>query len=191
MNWIENLIEISEKSWYQSHNDLQEILDNNLENVITGVEIGVAFGSNSFKLLNKYENLKLYSIDPYIGYSNTDLMSKNVEGEKGNQVYEFVLNKLSSKFENRSYLIRNNSDYLLNNIEDDSLDFVFIDGDHSYDGVKKDLENSYSKVRNGGIICGDDYGLIPEVSQAVDEFFRTKNLNINIKNLVWWTTKTL
>jgi predicted O-methyltransferase YrrM len=189
MEWIENLLEISEKSWYKTHEDLQEILNNNLKDVKNGIEIGVAFGGNSYKLLNNNDNLKLYSIDPYIGYSENDVMSKNVEGEKGDQVYNFVLNRLQSKFGDRSILIRDNSDYLINNFEDDSLDFIFIDGDHTYEGVKKDIENSFRKVKKGGIIAGDDYELIPSVNQAVDEFFEKNNLKINIQNLVWWTVK--
>jgi hypothetical protein len=57
--------------------------------------------------------------------------------------------------------------------DDESLDFVFIDGDHSYEGVKEDIENWIRKVKVGGIIAGHDY--ITEdihsqgVKRAVDE----------------------
>jgi len=40
--------------------------------------------------------------------------------------------------------------------KDDSLDMVFIDADHIYDFVKKDIQVWYSKVKNGGILCGHD-----------------------------------
>lgn len=50
-------------------------------------------------------------------------------------------------------------------LEDESFDLVFIDGNHSYEYVKKDLENYSNKVRRGGIIAlhdanfeGDQYG---------------------------------
>ena len=39
----------------------------------------------------------------------------------------------------------------------DNLDFVYIDGNHNYDFVKKDLEMYYSKIREGGIIGGHDF----------------------------------
>jgi predicted O-methyltransferase YrrM len=54
------------------------------------------------------------------------------------------------------------------------LDFVYIDGDHSYEGVKIDLEISLRKLKPGGLITGDDYGpgnwWQGGVKRAVDEF---------------------
>jgi predicted O-methyltransferase YrrM len=48
------------------------------------------------------------------------------------------------------------------------IDLLYIDGDHSYEGVTADLKNWGPLVRSGGIICGDDYG---EVKQAVHQYF--------------------
>jgi hypothetical protein len=66
-------------------------------------------------------------------------------------------------------------------IEEMSLDFVFIDADHSYEGVKSDIEHWAPKVRPGGAICGHDYNWTgitdikdydwPGVRKAVDEAF--------------------
>jgi hypothetical protein len=57
--------------------------------------------------------------------------------------------------------------------KDASLDFVFIDADHSYESVKADIDAWLPKVRHGGILAGHDYGapLWPGVKQAVDERF--------------------
>ncbi|HMS56855.1 MAG TPA: class I SAM-dependent methyltransferase [Fimbriimonadaceae bacterium] len=52
-----------------------------------------------------------------------------------------------------------------------SLDFLFIDGDHSYAAVRRDILNFRSKVRQGGILAGHDYGHSAEVRRAVDEIF--------------------
>lgn len=54
---------------------------------------------------------------------------------------------------------------------DRSLDFVFIDGDHSYDGVMRDLVAWIPKVKVGGILAGHDYEWNAEVTKAVDFFF--------------------
>lgn len=52
------------------------------------------------------------------------------------------------------------------------IDFLYIDGDHSYEGVKKDIKMWFPKVKSGGLIGGDDYGGgFVRVKQAVDEFF--------------------
>jgi len=52
---------------------------------------------------------------------------------------------------------------------------VFIDADHSYEGVRKDIDAWLPKVMPGGILCGHDFdGMFPGVIQAVDESFRDK-----------------
>lgn len=55
-------------------------------------------------------------------------------------------------------------------VEDASLDFVFIDADHSYESVKEDIEHWEPKVRKGGWVGGHDYNRQwPGVVRAVDE----------------------
>ena len=82
-----------------------------------------------------------------------------------------------------------------NLVADDSLDFVFIDADHSYESVLDDIILWYPKVKSGGIIAGHDYNLAefevwstheqktwmmiphPGVVKAVNEFFGSKEVN--------------
>lgn len=51
-----------------------------------------------------------------------------------------------------------------------SMDMVFIDGDHSYPGVFADLEAWTPMVASGGLLCGHDFHY-PGVQQAVTERF--------------------
>jgi len=56
---------------------------------------------------------------------------------------------------------------------DGSIDCVYIDADHSYEGIKRDFEAWYPKVRSGGIVSGHDYGAnndCPGVKQFIDEY---------------------
>ena len=57
--------------------------------------------------------------------------------------------------------------------DDDSLDFVFIDGTHTYDAVKQDIRAWLPKVKSGGLLTGHDYKhgapFGPLVSVAVTE----------------------
>ncbi len=53
-------------------------------------------------------------------------------------------------------------------VPDHSLDFVFVDADHSYEGCLADIVNWTPKVRPSGIIAGHDYGWAT-VRRAVDE----------------------
>jgi predicted O-methyltransferase YrrM len=41
--------------------------------------------------------------------------------------------------------------------EDESVDFVFVDGDHSEEGVSRDIEAWWTKLKNTGIMAGHDY----------------------------------
>lgn len=80
-----------------------------------------------------------------------------------------------------------------NTFENDTFDLVYIDADHTYESVKKDLYAWYPKVKSGGIFSGHDYCeyYIKQsdtkfgVVQAVDEFineFSLKNYFYITKN---------
>jgi predicted O-methyltransferase YrrM len=79
-------------------------------------------------------------------------------------------------------LHKGSSNDILKKFPNDYFDMVYIDADHSYDGVKSDLEICYNKVKNGGYICGHDYTThrFPGVVQAVDEFNEKNNYSIEI-----------
>ncbi len=55
--------------------------------------------------------------------------------------------------------LRGQSDNVLPLLRDHSFDVVFIDGDHAYTPVLKDIKNSLRLVKDGGVICGDDLNL--------------------------------
>lgn len=65
--------------------------------------------------------------------------------------------------------------------EDESLDFVFIDANHTYDAVKADINCWLPKVRSGGILAGHDYDWV-SVRAAVDEKFGKE---IEVLNTSW------
>lgn len=52
--------------------------------------------------------------------------------------------------------LRGKSDNALPLLRDGHFDIAFVDGDHTYEAVKKDIENSLRLVKDGGVICGDD-----------------------------------
>lgn len=77
--------------------------------------------------------------------------------------------------------------------DDESLDFVFIDAAHDYDNVMNDIISWYPKVKRGGIIAGHDYywnkreaGEKQTVRDAVDDFFKKKNLDIRFECKTCW-----
>jgi hypothetical protein len=77
------------------------------------------------------------------------------------------------------------------------FDLVYIDADHTYPMVKKDIELWYPLVKKGGFIGGHDYGF-PDlvcnfggVKRAVDEIFGEDNeeVKVNLHSGVWYVRK--
>lgn len=76
-------------------------------------------------------------------------------------------------------------------VDDASLDFAFIDADHSYEGCKADIDAWASKVKPGGWLCGHDYENpdFPKfgVTQAVTEYIQRTGLSLELgDNLTWF-----
>lgn len=118
----------------------------------TGVEIGVAEGWYSTRIMELGQVDKLYGVDPYLPHQGYRDYTR-----------ESTFNRLQTKSHERLEKYHNYEfiqDYSLEAVkrfEDNSLDFVYIDGDHSYEAVMDDIEVWIAKVKPGGILAGDDY----------------------------------
>lgn len=55
--------------------------------------------------------------------------------------------------------LRGNSQHILPLLKENTFDIIFVDGDHSYSAVQKDINNALDLVKEGGLICGDDLNL--------------------------------
>ena len=76
----------------------------------------------------------------------------------------------------------------------DNLDFVYIDGNHQYEFVAKDIKTYYPKLKKGGVLGGHDMynGFCSEhngVVQAVAEFAIKNNLQLCVELPDWWVIK--
>ena len=132
-----------------------------------GIEIGSETGATSEHLLCNKEDLTLHCVDPFMPY--TDKSIKGAEFPEHDNHYEKFLNRMKS-YGDRMVLHRKTSDEALEEFEDNAYDFIFIDGLHEYNQVKTDMENYYSKIKDGGVFAGHDYNYVTDVKQAVDEF---------------------
>ena len=92
--------------------------------------------------------------------------------------------RLLKKFQKNVNIIKGNSNKVLKKINVDKFDYVFLDGGHKYETVKKDLENLTQIVNNNGTILCDDYDLsyVPGVKKAIEDFVSEKNFNLKILN---------
>ena len=155
------------------------------KNDILGIEIGCDEAVTTEYLLNSLPNLTLHSIDPYTEYR--DWNGSIVRGR--DDVYELAMNKLQ-KFGNRFTLHKKDSSIIFDEFEDEFLDFIFIDGIHTYEGVMSDCQKYYSKVKPGGIFSGHDFHMISQVNTAVNEFAQKMNKEIMTTEVdVWYWYK--
>jgi hypothetical protein len=112
-------------------------------------------GDFSKRLLTDWKGHKLYLVDSWRQLPNYDDCS-NVDPEKQmmNMARAFYQ---TYEFGDRVAMIRDLSVNAARMFEDHSLDFVYLDADHSYEGVVQDILAWSGKVRPGGLLCGDDY----------------------------------
>lgn len=124
-----------------------------------GAEVGVHKGDFSDEILHTTLPKKLYLIDPWKSFTDTTYDQSWYGAKTAQDEMDKRYHKVIKRFQNFDNIkvIRRFSTDIDDIIEDNSLDFVYIDGDHTYDGVCKDFDIFYKKVKPGGIIAGDDY----------------------------------
>lgn len=177
MGGIIDYIKISTKK--PNVRQFTKFLKKNYDNKkLVGIEIGVATGRNALSLLQNLDIDKLYLVDPYLFHP-----------EKYKEHPFNIAKKNLKKYSDRIVWIKLRSEQAIDKIPKD-VDFVYIDGDHSYDYVVKDVNLYWNKVKKNGILGGHDF--VPcyfGVVQAVCEFKEKMKLDIFGKDGDWWFIK--
>lgn len=127
-------------------------------NFTTMIEIGVRRGGTTFHLLDHIENLTIYGID-------TDIK-------------QFYNAKIESQYGKRLIPIQGLSEQVADSIPDASIDIIFIDGNHSYEYVYKDIVKYSPKLKPTGLLTGHDIDY-PGVNRAVKELVKTFDVGPN------------
>ena len=139
-----------------------------------GVEVGTDHGKYAQQLCEGIPHLELVCIDPWVAYKEGEEVHDQTEVDA---IYTEAKNRLEPY---KALIIKTTSMNALDQFEDDSLDFVFIDGNHEYEHVLEDIEGWYEKVKPGGIVCGHDYKVDPVnnygVIQAVNEYVKDNHI---------------
>ncbi len=156
---------------------------------LIGAEIGVWKGDFICHLLEVEPRIKrMYAVDPYfpLFLPRTENNRKN-----WNRNFEGVARKLATVGD--IVMMRGRSEEVSDQVPS-GLDFITIDGEHSYREVIQDLTLYEPKVTSGGLFCGHDYfGRASEgVKQAVDEYVEKygRNLHTIEENVMsWWWYK--
>ena len=144
----------------------------------TGLEIGTRYGASTILWCENIPGLHMTCIDPYGAYR----ARKDVN--KQNAVYEDAVTNLAPYNVN---LIRESSADIHARFEDESFDFINIDGNHAFDAVVQDLIFYVPKVRKGGLVLVHDYFAFHQggVVEAVDAYTKCHQVQ------QWFTTRDL
>ena len=125
------------------------------------VEIGVWRGTFSRQILDIVNPLHLALIDPWQHFEDdgkTDAFSGRTENARFEDIYKEVCDQFHHEVETGQVsIMRELSDTAISQFEDQTIDFAYVDGDHSYDGVRADLAALFPKMKDEGIIAFDDY----------------------------------
>lgn len=147
-------------------------------------EVGVWKGDFSQRILHAVHPVELHLIDPWHavqaeGYEDAWYGGRLEQGQlEMDAVHEGVLDRFAAaRAQGIVHVHRLSSAEAAPRFADGHFDFVYIDGNHYEEYVRRDLAAWAPKLREGGIIGGDDYGLEGwwhnGVTRAVDEFVRS------------------
>ena len=145
----------------------------------TGAELGVFTGLFSAVLSRQQKLSKITFVDPWwmtYGERYPDWGAYTDFGRvKTRQAFETAKQRISG-FRNRFVEVVSSYEWLESQ-PDESLDWIYLDSTHTYDGTRQELKLINRKLRKTGLICGDDWQSDRNhqhhgVFLAVNEFIR-------------------
>jgi len=141
-----------------------------------GVEIGCRYGASALLWVEHIPGLELTCIDPYRAYHR-------IGQPRQDEIFAGAQENAAGKFT----ILRAASLDVVDQWKDGSLDFVNIDGDHSFDAAVQDIIRWAPKVREGGLVLVHDYcvfglsGVIPAIDaytscHKIDPWYVTRDM---------------
>lgn len=132
---------------------------------------------------------RIYLIDPWRQLED-EAHAHAIWGKAGAQndmdrMHADVVKRFSKRIERGQVVVlRELAGEAARQLDDEMLDWAYIDGDHTYEAVQADLEAYWPLVKPGGILAGDDYNFLgwwkDGVTKAVDEFAEINGLEPTI-----------
>jgi hypothetical protein len=184
--------------------DFADIYDEAIERARDGavfVEVGAYLGRSSLYLASRIQQtgkkVRLYVVDRWDGWIYDE--DEELQAERENEIplekedvfRRFIRNVLRAGVEDVIFPLRMPSEQAAGLFEDGTLDLVFLDADHDYQAVRRDLEAWFPKVKRRGLLGGHDYlhPDFPGVRRAADEFFMEQELPLQIHGTSFLATK--
>jgi hypothetical protein len=163
-------------------------------------------GANEFFDRNMTEfiakpNLKFLEIGSYKGTSATEQIKNVLTGTNStitcldiwdDVIIEEFFDKRTARYADKITKVKSDSKIWLEQNQDQRFDFIYIDGDHSAEGIEADTRLSWAMLKVGGVMALDDVLLNEETEQANNAFIETvKNKSTVIESgYQVWLRKT-
>ncbi len=170
--------------WF-SYNHLYDFFVEQSGNDSIIVEIGSFFGKSTNYLLEKVKkskkNINVVSIDTFQGSEN-EQYHVDIVSQYDGDIYQPFTENVDIE---RLTILKEKSEDACKYFGNGTIDFLMIDGDHSYDGVTNDISNYFYKVKPGGYISGDDYNVFDSTTKAVNNYFLGSH-NLSSNGINWF-----
>lgn len=145
---------------------------------LIGAEIGIGDGYHASFFLSELDIDFVFLIDPHVAFENMRRVWTPEEVGRWEKNAHINLDKYKHKIR----WIKEKSTDAAKFVPDNSLDFVYIDGNHDYEFVVKDISLYYPKLKMGGLLSGHDYDY-ESVKRAVNEFVHKENLRLHLEDM--------
>jgi len=160
--------------------DYEHVYDKEIESLKNGsviVEVGCWLGKSSCYLASKIKEsekkIKLFCVDIW-DYTDDDPYYFSFKEEHPDLFQEFQSNISKLGFSKIIKPLQGASAMVSQTFHDESIDFIFLDGNHNSPFIDEDLKFWYPKLKFGGCIAGHDYIDGQDVRNAVNKFFNKK-----------------
>lgn len=175
----------------QNRNEFGQYL-NEIGLLGAGVEVGVQRGEFSEILRKSWEGNILHLVDRWKASEKYDDIA-NVSQEEHDDNFHITRERFSA--DPSVNIIKLDSLAAASLFEDGHFSFIYLDGDHSYEGCKADIAAWWPKLKKGGVMAGHDFldGYVKEVGQfgvksAVEEFAAANNLHFGLTKEESWVS---
>jgi len=164
--------------------NLVYVIDTLGEN-LTGAEIGAYYAQCSLSLAQKCKSIsKIYAIDAFKPYYDS-IYDRFFDDKDISMVKLTAQHNIKwSGVEDKIELVEHYEEIAATKIDDESLDFVYLDAWTEIDNIIPLIERWSKKVRKGGIVSGHDWETIP-VQDAILEYARKNNIDVRNVNNTW------
>ena len=154
---------------------------------LVGVEIGVCLGVTTEALLKQIPNIKkIYAVDNYPAF--IDWNGGDINEERQALMKQYAKDLLTPFGDKVEFCYESSAEFA-KTLKKESLDFVFIDGDHSEEASYNDFWNYYPLVKKYGIFAGHDI-VLSDVEKSLKRFLGGNfSKVITVSNNAWYMIK--